>query len=509
MMKPLLDMIFSFKKRDGIIAMLIVCFAMWGLLNNMTDNLVPAFQRIFTMDQSRAGLIQVAFYGAYAVLAIFASILVEEFSYRIGVLIGLGVYVLGALMYIPACAMASFEIYFIAIFVVAAGCSLLETTCNPYVLALGSPETAIRRLNFAQAFNPLGSLLGIFLARGIILANLNPATANERAAMDPVQLKGIVYSELFWVCVPYVGLCILASLIWLFFLRIKPFESTISEKKVGILRVVVSGLFSIIPLTVLYFLFPQMDKVIWILLGMSGPIAYLLWVKDYRTKLKILLRSPRYVGGVIAQFFYVGVQIAVWTWLNVYCQKMLGVTPDAAAGYYLISSILFISCRWLATAIMKFVNPMVLLAVFAAMAIAASVGVMYGSSQVCFSLFGMKFPPNILCLIALSGCMSLMFPTIYGCALKDLNPSAFRLGAAGLIMSILGGAIITPWMGNILSAKESAFFTLINGADATFDAKLMTSELALRSSFAIPVICFAVVLAYAILFSAGLRKRDT
>ena len=130
--------------------MLVSCFALWGLLNNMTDNLVPAFQRIFTMDQSKAGLVQVAFYGAYAVLAIFASVLAEELSYRKGVLIGLAIYIAGALLYIPACMAQSFDIYFVAIFIVAAGCSLLETTCNPYVLSLGTKETAVRRLNFAQ-----------------------------------------------------------------------------------------------------------------------------------------------------------------------------------------------------------------------------------------------------------------------------------------------------------------------------------------------------------------------
>ena len=184
-----------------VFAMLVSCFALWGLLNNMTDNLVPAFQRIFTMDPSRAGLVQVAFYGAYAVLALFASIIAEEFSYRVGVLAGLAVYVIGSLLYIPACVYASFDIYFVAIFTVAAGCSLLETTCNPYVLSLGDESTAVRRLNFAQAFNPVGSVLGIFLAQKLILANLNPATAAERAQMAPDVLAGIVRNELFWVCV--------------------------------------------------------------------------------------------------------------------------------------------------------------------------------------------------------------------------------------------------------------------------------------------------------------------
>ena len=198
------------RKYLGIFAMLVSCFALWGLLNNMTDNLVPAFQRIFTMDQSRAGLVQVAFYGAYAVLAIFAAVLAEELSYRKGVLIGLAVYITGALLYIPACIAQSFDIYFVAIFIVAGGCSLLETTCNPYVLSLGDEATAVRRLNFAQMFNPVGSMCGIVLAQQLILSHLNPATAEERAKMDPEVLKGIIDKELFWVCAPYVGLCAIA-----------------------------------------------------------------------------------------------------------------------------------------------------------------------------------------------------------------------------------------------------------------------------------------------------------
>ena len=175
------------RKYLSIFIMLVSCFALWGLLNNMTDNLVPAFQKIFTMDQSRAGLVQVAFYGAYAVLALFTSILVEEFSFRTGILIGLGVYVCGALLYIPACLRQSFDFYFIGIFVVAGGCAILEASSNSCMLAIGNPENAIRRLNFAQAMNPVGSIVGIFLAQRIILANLNPATVEERLVMEEKQ----------------------------------------------------------------------------------------------------------------------------------------------------------------------------------------------------------------------------------------------------------------------------------------------------------------------------------
>ncbi|MBR3926267.1 MAG: sugar MFS transporter [Akkermansia sp.] len=492
--------------------MLVSCFALWGLLNNMTDNLVPAFKNIFTIPQEQAALVQVAFYGAYAVLAIFASILIEEFSYKKGVLIGLGVYIIGALAYIPACINQSFEIYFIAIFVVACGCSVLETTCNPYVISLGPDKTAVRRLNFAQAFNPVGSIMGIVLAQQLILSNLNPATADERAAMPAEQLKEIVHSELFWVCAPYVGLCGIAFLIWLFFLRVKDTQETTTTEEQpeqqgngSGLRVLIAALFAIVPLTALYFLFPTMDKVTWVLCGTLGPITYLFLVGDYRAMLFSLLSQPRYWCGVIAQFFYVGVQIAAWTYLNVYCCKELGVTPATAATYYLISLVLFIICRWVATYYMKKFNPASMMSLFAIAAIACCAGTIYLPSTVLFSIAGLDFSANILCLIAMSGCMSLMFPTIYGIALGGLNQRDVKLGAAGLIMAILGGALITPWMAGIIGDAESCWLGLTAAFDNTWDTNLGTSSAAVRASFIVPAICFAVVLAYSLIF----RKPST
>ncbi len=488
--------------------MLVACFALWGLLNNMTDNLVPSFQRIFTIPQAEAGLIQVAFYGAYAVLAILASVLIEEFSYRVGLLISLGIYILGALCYIPACITQSFELYFIAIFVVASGCSLMETTCNPYVLSLGPEKTAVRRLNFAQAFNPVGSLMGILLAKELILANLNPAGAEERAAMAPEQLKEIVHHELFWVCVPYVSLCAIAVVLWFLFLCAKDEPTTTSSSSAarngGGLRVLIALLFSVVPLTVFYFLFPTMDKVLWVLLGLTGPFAYLLIMPTYRRMLVALLSLPRYWCGVIAQFFYVGVQIAAWTWLNVYCQKELGVTPEDGAAYYLISIILFISCRWVTTYYMKKFNPALMMALFAFAAVLCCAGVIYLPSTVLFSVAGLPITPNVLCLMAMSGCMSLMFPTIYGIALGGLG-NEVKLGAAGLIMAILGGAIITPWMAGCID--NGTLNALVPMYDTAVDATLNTSSAAVRSAFAVPALCFAVVLAYALIFRNSLRNK--
>ena len=333
------------KRRNGelkntklTLVLLVTCFALWGLVNNMTDNLVPAFQRIFTMDQSKAVLVQVAFYGAYAVLALFTSILVEEFSFRAGILIGLGVYVCGALLYIPACLKQSFDFYFIGIFVVAGGCAILEAASNSCMLALGDPKTAIRRLNFAQAMNPVGSIVGIFLAQKIILAHLNPATVEDRLAMAPDVLKGIVHTELTWICVPYVGLCLVMLSIWIYFLR-HPIHSEMENVsaraplKTRFTHVASAMILTAVPFAVTGWLFPDMDKLTWMLCGMVGPFSCILAIPSYRASFMALVRNPRYVFGVIALFAYVGMQIAVWTWMNAYCQKELGVPPDSAATY--------------------------------------------------------------------------------------------------------------------------------------------------------------------------------
>ena len=449
------------KKYLAVFIMLTSCFALWGLLNNMTDNLVPSFQKIFMTSQSTAGFVQISFYGAYSVIAIFASLLIQKAGYRVGVLFGLGVYVIGALLYVPACVLQSFWTYIVGIFVVAGGCAVLETTCNPYVLALGDEETAVRRLNFAQMFNPLGSLAGIVLAQQLILANLNPATTEERMAMPAEELNAIVHHELFWVCVPYVGLCAIAAAIWFFFFFRKPTEiDHVAAEKSNL-----------------------------------GEI------------LSILAHSPRWYCGVVAQVFYVGVQIAAWTWMNVYCQKELGVTPAQGASYYLIALSLFIACRWLCTFLMKYFEPAKMMALFAFGAILSSFGVMYLRSDVVFTVGSLPFSWNVIALCSMSGFMSLMFPTIYGIGLGGIDPRAHKLGAAGLIMAIVGGALLTPWMASIIDAP-GFWAKLVPMFDAAVDTNLHASSQSLRASFIVPAICFAVVLAYALAFSRREKRGD-
>ncbi|MEN8075800.1 L-fucose:H+ symporter permease [Clostridioides difficile] len=410
--------------------MLVSCFILWGLLNNMTDNLVPAFGKIFMLEAADASLTQVAFYGSYAVLALPAAILIKKYSYRQGVLVGLGLYIVGAIGYIPAAITQNFNLFLGSVFVLAGGLSILETTCNPYVISLGPEETSVRRLNMAQAFNPLGSLAGILMAKFFILSNLNSATYEERVAMTPEALSAIRSNELLWVCVPYVGLVAIALIIWVFFKRNKDSEKDNS----GALNI-----------------------------GYS---------------IKKLIKIPRYAFGVVAQFFYVGVQIAVWTWTIGYVMTTMGLDEAEASKYYLIAIVGFIVCRWVCTALMKYFDPSKMMAVFAVGGMVFSLGTIY-------------LPTNqsVWCLVAISACMSLMFPTIYGIALKDLGEEV-KVGAAGLIMAILGGAVITPFMGKLIDT----------GALASIAPSFTGAEAAVRSSFLVPVVCFAVVLLYSLVF---------
>lgn len=410
--------------------LLVSCFALWGLLNNMTDNLVPSFAKIFMIKAVDSSLVQVAFYGAYAVLALPAAFIIKRYSYRMGVLVGLGFYMIGAFGYIPAAILQSYNLFLVSIFILAGGLSVLETTCNPFVLSLGDESTSVRRLNFAQAFNPLGSMAGLFLAKYVILAHLNPATLDDRLAMSTEALTAVRDAELFWVCVPYVGLILIAFIIWMFFYR-----SSLSDRDAG-------------------------DS-------MSVGEA-----------VRRLVARPRYAFGVVSQFFYVGVQIAVWTWTIKYVMANMNLVEAEAANYYIYSIFLFIGCRWICTWLMKYIVPAKMMAVFALGGILCCLGTIY-----------LPIETSIYCLVGISGCMSLMFPTIYGIALRGLGPEV-KFGAAGLIMAILGGAIITPMMG-----------ALVDGGTLSGLVSGFTPEIAaIRTAFYLPVLCFAVVLAYSLAF---------
>lgn len=436
--------------------LLVSCFVLWGLLNNMTDNLVPAFEKIFSMDSSLATWVQVAFYGAYAVLAIPAAIIIKKFSYKTGVLVGLGLYMFGALGYVPASLTQNYYMFLVSIFVLASGLSILETSCNPYVISMGPSSTAVRRLNLAQMFNPMGSLTGLFLGKYVILSQLNPSTAVERAKMPEDVKAAIISDELFWLSLPYVALVLIAAAIFMTIKFHKMPEGADTEHN------------------------PHLKQ-----------------------SFKRLLSIPRYYYGVITQFFYVGVQITVWTFTIKYVRAVFPALKEHEAALYgIYALVLFICARVVCTALMKKLNPGSMMATLALAGILVSLGTIF--------LPGMG---GVWCLVAISGCMSLMFPTIYGIALRDLGPEV-KLGASGLIMAILGGAVITQIHGFVIDKLQitklaNKGYEYVKGGELKLQEFIDSVpkevsepcvESALRTSFFIAVACFIVVLVYAIAF---------
>lgn len=377
------------------------CFAWWGLAHNMTDTLLAAFKKILSLSDFESSWIQVAFYGSYFCLAIPAALFIRKNSYKAGILLGLGLYILGALMFYPASQLMSYSSFLIALYILAGGLSILETSANPYIIALGPPETGTMRLNLAQSFNPMGSIMGIFLSKYFILSNLNQAESLERSSMDASQLASIQTSELEAVMGPYVGIAIILALIWLavFFTRMP----TRSDNKSS---------------------------------------------SSFKEIFSRLIQNKNYVAGIAAQFFYVGAQIGVWSYTIRYAMQELTLNEADAADYYLASLIVFAISRFVFTAIMKFVSPRKLISLMSSLAIVLCLVVIFKGGMA-----------GVISLIGISGCMSLMFPTIFGIAVEGLGEDT-KIAGSGLIMAILGGAVLTMIQGRIsdLSGIQMSYF---------------------------------------------------
>lgn len=395
------------------------CFALWGFANDITNPMVKAFSRILMMSNFEGSLVQFAFYGGYFAMAFPAALFIKRYTYKAGILMGLGLYAAGALLFIPASMSMIFWPFLLAYFVLTCGLSFLETSANPYILSMGPQETATRRLNFAQAFNPMGSLLGMFTAQQFILARLNPATAAERAVMDPETLSAVTASDLIIIRNPYVfiALVILVVLVVIAMARLPRNEDQ------------------------------------------DHDIHFMVTVRR-------LLKHKRYYEGVIAQFFYVGVQIMVWTFIIHYAVNELGLSETQAQGYNIVAMVIFVTSRFVMTYLLKYISPGRLLMVLAIGGMTSTLGAIF--------LQGMA---GLYALVAISACMSLMFPTIYGIALQGMGGDA-KIGAAGLIMAILGGSVLTPLMGSVIDLGTVAGFS------------------ATRVSFFIPFFCFVIISIY-------------
>ena len=400
-------------------------FFMWGLANNMTDTLLAAFKRIMSMSDFQTSWIQIAFYGSYFCLALPAALLIKRYTYKTGVLTGLGLFVAGALLFYPASQTMVYGHFLAALFVLAGGLSILETSSNPYVITMGSEETGTQRLNLAQSFNPIGSITGVFLSKYFILANLNTASEAERALMPAGELQEIQAAELNAVMGPYVGVAAILLLVWVAIAVTKMPEVKDEDKQ----------------------------------------------NTDFFGTLKRLIHNKNYRQGVMAQFFYVGAQIGVWSFTIRYVMLELNVNEGQASTYYLAALILFTISRFLFTGLMKFFKPGILLTLSALMAIISTLFVVFGKG-----LFG------VISLVAISGFMSLMFPTIYGISVRGLGDDT-KIGGSGLIMAILGGAALTAIQGQVSDLTGNIHY-----------------------AFFVPAACFVIIAGYGLV--AAKRNRE-
>lgn len=391
-------------------------FFMWGLANNMTDTLLAAFKRIMSMTDFQTSWIQLAFYGSYFCLALPAALLIRKYSYKTGVLTGLGLFIVGAFGFYPASQTMVYGHFLTALFVLAGGLSILETACNPYIIKLGPEESGIQRLNLAQSFNPIGSITGVFLGKFFILSELNRASENERAQLSAGELTNIQEAELGAVMGPYIGVAFLLLLIWLIIYFTKmPRGSDKTEKDS------LSEIFG------------------------------------------RLLKNKNYVWGVVAQFFYVGAQICVWSFTIRYVMLELGLDEDNSATYYMAALILFMISRFICTWLLSYMRPVTLLAICALMAAVCCLVVVTGGGLV-----------GVVALVGISGFMSLMFPTIFGLAVKGLGNDT-KIGGSGQIMAILGGAVLTALMGGVSDFSGS-----------------------IHLAYLVPMGCFLIILFYSV-----------
>lgn len=399
-------------------------FALWGFANDITNPMVAAFQTLMELSAAKASLVQFAFYGGYATMAVPAALFIRRYSYKSGILLGLALYAVGAFMFIPAAAYQDFTFFCLSLYVLTFGLAFLETTANPLILSLGNPETSTRRLNLAQAFNPMGSLSGMAVAALIVLPNL---ISDKRDAAGDVIFHTLSEAE----------------------------KANIRLHDLAVIRdpYVMLGLLVLVVLIVIACTkIPQTRG--------EGVKA-----KNSET-LNRLWHNRIYRNGVAAQMFYVAAQIMVWTFIIQYADH-LGIDKATAQKYNIGAMAFFLASRFISTFLMKYVNSRRLLMYFGMGACVATLGTIF--------IQGMG---GLYCLVAISGFMSLMFPTIYGIALEDVKPEDTTLGAAFLVMAIVGGAVTPPLQGTIIDLGTVAGLPAVN------------------ASFALPLLCFLVVTLY-------------
>jgi len=399
-------------------------FSLWGFANDITNPMVAAFATVMEISSAKAALVQLAFYGGYATMAIPAALFVRKYSYKSGILLGLTLYAIGALLFYPAAEFEVFGFFLGSLYILTFGLAFLETTANPFILSMGDEKTATQRLNLAQAFNPIGSLFGMFVASKFILVALDSDKRNEAgeiifSTLSEIEKATVRTHDLAIIRNPYVilGFVVIAMLIIISLIKMpkrKNIETPTSAK----------------------------------------------------SSFQRLFKNSKYKEGVLAQLFYVAAQIMCWTFIIQYAGN-LGISKAEAQNYNIIAMTIFLCSRFISTFLMKYINSKKLLMIFALCAMATISGVIL--------IEGIM---GIYLLVATSAFMSLMFPTIYGIALDGLNKEDTALGAAGLVMAIVGGALMPILQGAMIDMEKIGPFSGVN------------------FSFILPFICFCFIAAY-------------
>lgn len=403
-------------------------FALWGFANDITNPMVAAFQTVMELSAAKASMIQFAFYGGYATMAIPAALFIRKYSYKSGILLGLGLYAFGAFLFIPAAEYQEFTFFCLSLYILTFGLAFLETTANPFILSLGDKETSTRRLNMAQAFNPVGSLSGMAVASFIVLPFLQ-SDARDAAGqtffhtLSDMEKAAIRLHDLAVIRDPYVAL-----------------------------GLVVLCVFVVIAIT-------KMPKV-------KEEEAIEGNVHTVKQTLSNLWNNKIYRNGVFSQMFYVGAQIMVWTFIIQYADN-LGIDKATAQRFNIVAMSLNLGGRFIGTYIMKFVNTRKLLMIFG-----------IGASVCTFGAITINGIFGLYSLVLISLFMSIMFPSIYGIALENVDSQDTKLGAAFLVMAIVGGALMPPLQGMIIDMKEIMGMPAVN------------------VSFVLPFICFLIIIAY-------------
>lgn len=403
-------------------------FALWGFANDITNPMVAAFQTVMEISATEASMIQFAFYGGYATMAIPAALFIRKYSYKSGILLGLGLYAFGAFLFIPAAEYQQFSFFCISLYILTFGLAFLETTANPFILSLGDKETSTRRLNMAQAFNPIGSLSGMAVASFLVLPFLQ---SDQRDAtgqtffhtLSDAEKASIRLHDLAVIRDPYVALGLVVLLV-----------------------------FVVIAIT-------KMPKV-------KEEEVFEGEVHTVKQTLSNLWNNTIYRYGVFSQVCYVGAQIMVWTFIIQYADR-LGIDKATAQIYNIVAMSLNLGGRFIGTYIMKFVNTRRLLMLFG-----------IGATVCTFGAVAIDGIFGLYSLVLISLFMSIMFPSIYGIALENVDVQDTKLGAAFLVMAIVGGALMPPLQGMIIDMKDIAGFPAVN------------------LSFILPLVCFIAIIFY-------------